>query len=278
MSACFCASVIPNTLRFSGLLSGVCVSSSPDFVGTTAVMFSLDDVDALADAICFCFRGGMIGVCVCGIRCCVKYEGELSRSIVQLSGERVTLQLWWCIFDICLDGSGCLFMLERASSFALALHWRSVGVTAESAAGCTRAASPSANQQLTATALPSSPPPTTSYHCITASSRPLPPHQHLLTYRQEPTLITHLSTHTQHRQHGSRGHHDCVRAPISRSSNRAEDILVQDTVTDNITVWTTPNLLVTATTCPHAGRRKPMPPTSSSTARPKQTPSQALVL
>ena len=64
ISACFCASVIPNTLRFSGLLCGVCVSSSPVFVGTTAVMFSSDDVDALADAICFCFRGGMVlGVC-----------------------------------------------------------------------------------------------------------------------------------------------------------------------------------------------------------------------
>ena len=64
ISACFCASVIPNTLRFSGLLCGVCVSSSPVFVATTAVMFSFDDVDALADAICFCFRGGMVlGVC-----------------------------------------------------------------------------------------------------------------------------------------------------------------------------------------------------------------------
>lgn len=124
MSACFCASVIPNTLRFSGLLSGVCVSSSPVFVGTTAVMFSLDDVDALADAICFCFRGGMIGVCMCVFRCYVRYERELSRRMIQSSGGRVELQLRWCISDICLDGSGCLFMVERASSFALALHWR----------------------------------------------------------------------------------------------------------------------------------------------------------
>lgn len=51
----------------------------------------------------------------------------------------------------------------------------------------------------------------------------------------------------------------------------------QAVITDTTTVWTTPNPHVTATTCPHAGRRKPTPPTSSSTARPKQTPSQASV-
>jgi hypothetical protein len=63
MSACFCASVIPNVLRFSGLHCGVCVCSSPVFVGTMAAMigmFSLDEADALADASCFCFRGGMM--------------------------------------------------------------------------------------------------------------------------------------------------------------------------------------------------------------------------
>ena len=52
----------------------------------------------------------------------------------------------------------------------------------------------------------------------------------------------------------------------------------QVTITDHIIGWTTPNPLVMATTYPHAGRRKPMPPTSSSTARPKRTPSQASVL
>jgi hypothetical protein len=63
MSARFCASVMPNTLRFSGLRCGVCVCSSPVFVGTmaqvsgNASMFSLD---ALADAGCFCFRGGIM--------------------------------------------------------------------------------------------------------------------------------------------------------------------------------------------------------------------------
>ena len=65
MSACFCASVIVIAPRFAGLRSGVCVSSSPVFVGSIADgtgkdgMSSLDDVDALADAICFCFRGGI---------------------------------------------------------------------------------------------------------------------------------------------------------------------------------------------------------------------------
>jgi len=65
MSACFCASVIAIAPRFSGLRSGVWVSSSPVFVGSTEGgagkegMSSLDEVDALADAICFCFRGGI---------------------------------------------------------------------------------------------------------------------------------------------------------------------------------------------------------------------------
>ena len=65
MSACFCASVIVIAPRFAGLRSGVCVSSSPVFVGRIADgtgkdgTSSLDDVDALADAICFCFRGGI---------------------------------------------------------------------------------------------------------------------------------------------------------------------------------------------------------------------------
>lgn len=51
--------------RFSGLLSGVCVSSSPVLVSTMVGgagkegMFSLDEVDALAKAVCFCFRGGI---------------------------------------------------------------------------------------------------------------------------------------------------------------------------------------------------------------------------
>ena len=57
MSACFCASVIVIAPRFAGLRSGVCVSSSPVFVGSMADgtgkdgMSSLDDMDALADAI-----------------------------------------------------------------------------------------------------------------------------------------------------------------------------------------------------------------------------------
>lgn len=93
MSACFCASVIPNTLRFSGLLSGVCVSSSPVFVGTTAVVLSLDDTDALADAICFCFRGGMVCCVLCRCFYYVKYVGGVSRRIIQPSGENMLSQL-----------------------------------------------------------------------------------------------------------------------------------------------------------------------------------------
>jgi hypothetical protein len=72
MSACFCASVMVIAPRFAGLRSGVWVSSSPVFVGNMADgtgkdgMSSLDEVDALADAICFGFRGGISGeLCFC---------------------------------------------------------------------------------------------------------------------------------------------------------------------------------------------------------------------
>lgn len=87
MSACFCASVIPNTLRFSGLRWGVCVSSSPVFVATMAEaagsvgMFSLDEVDALADASCFCFRGGILWY-VCSVENCGRMDAENFYSIV----------------------------------------------------------------------------------------------------------------------------------------------------------------------------------------------------
>lgn len=66
MSACFCASVIVIAPRFAGLRSGVWVPSSPVFVGSMADgtgkdgMRSLEDSDALVDAVCFCFRGGIL--------------------------------------------------------------------------------------------------------------------------------------------------------------------------------------------------------------------------
>jgi hypothetical protein len=69
MSACFCASVIVIAPRFAGLRSGVWVSSSPVFVGSMAEGTGKDgmrSLDALADAICFCFRGGILcELCSC---------------------------------------------------------------------------------------------------------------------------------------------------------------------------------------------------------------------
>lgn len=65
MSACLCASVMVIALFFSGLCSGVCDCSSSVFaspkVGGTgkAGMLSLEATDALADAACFCLRGGI---------------------------------------------------------------------------------------------------------------------------------------------------------------------------------------------------------------------------
>jgi hypothetical protein len=63
-------------------------------------------------------------------------------------------------FDICLDGSGFVYAgLERASSFA---RWRftGAGVTAEGAAGYSRAASPSATDNCYYTIITT----TTNYH------------------------------------------------------------------------------------------------------------------
>ena len=131
------------------------------------------------------------------------------------------LRLWWFVGYI-LDGLGCLFCLcslWRASSFALVLHWRwrhrgkcrwLVTVTPEPH-----------RHQLPAT-IPSSPLPTTpTYHYIAPISHPLPPYQHQLTHRNS-RHSSQLANLTPHRQHGSRGHHDRVRATISGSSSRAE--------------------------------------------------------
>lgn len=66
MRACFCASVMPIASRLAGLRSGVCISSSPVFVRTieggagNEGMFSLEEIDASANAVCFCLRGGML--------------------------------------------------------------------------------------------------------------------------------------------------------------------------------------------------------------------------
>jgi hypothetical protein len=126
MSACFCASVIPNTLRFSGLLWGVCVSSSPVFVGTTAVMFSLDDVDALADAICFCFRGGMM-CCVCVVLLyvvCKKFVAYIYPIEWWKCSVAIVLVCFWYMFGrigVCLRWLGESFIFR---ALKLALHWR----------------------------------------------------------------------------------------------------------------------------------------------------------
>ena len=152
---------------------------------------------------------------MCGCFCYVKYERGLSRIIIQSSGERVVLQLWWCIFDICLDGSGCLFVLERASSFALALHWR---CRWRHRGKCRWLVTPEPHRhQLTST----------DNYCyiITTTTQPL----HTTAFHQPPGLYHHINTisltgksrHssylsnlTQYRQHGSRGHYDRVRATI----------------------------------------------------------------
>lgn len=90
MSACFCASVIVIGPRFAGLRSGVCVSSSPVFVGSMADgtgkdgMSSLDEVDALADAICFCFRGGISRELCCFCHGILEEQGESTVMLIKL--------------------------------------------------------------------------------------------------------------------------------------------------------------------------------------------------
>ena len=150
-------------------------------------------------------------------------------------------------------------------------------VIAESAAACNRAASPSANEHCQLLLHHHHHLPTATYHRIAPLYHPLPPHLHRLTHMQEPTLITpHQTSHNTANMVLEATM--IVYVPLSREAPTQSRIHgSRVTATNNTTVWTTPNPLVTATTYLHAGRRKPMPPTSSSTARPKQTPSQASV-
>lgn len=108
----------------------------------------------------------------------------MPRRIIQSSGGRVVLQLCWCVFGICLDGSGFVYAgLERASSFARS-SWRftGAGVTAESAAGYTRAASPSATDNCCYTII------TTTNHSVPLHCTSLP-----------TSSITPASAHSQAR-------------------------------------------------------------------------------
>jgi hypothetical protein len=101
-----------------------------------------------------------------------------------------------CFLDMCLDGSGFVYAgLERASSFARS-SWRftGAGVTAEGAAGCTRAASPSATDNCCCYTIIT----TTNYHkplhCTRLpTSSATPPSAHLQaradTHHTSPTSL-----------------------------------------------------------------------------------------
>ena len=150
-------------------------------------------------------------------------------------------------------------------------------VIAESAAACNRAASPSANEHCQLLLLHHHHLPTATHHCLAPLFHPLPPHRYRLTHRQEPKPITpHQTSHNTANMVLEATM--IVYVPLSREAPKESRTHgSQVTTTDNTTVWTTLNPPATATTYLHAGRRKPMPPTSSSTARPKRTPSQASV-
>lgn len=67
--------------------------------------------------------------------CFISRVRDLSRSIIQSSGENMLSQLWLFV-GLYSDGLGCLFCLCRLGELHLS-RWRftGVGVTAESAAG-----------------------------------------------------------------------------------------------------------------------------------------------
>lgn len=155
-------------------------------------MFSLDDVDALADAICFCFRGGMVlGICEISLYVECKRLVAWYLSVVRWRSSCVIVVVCWMYFG--RIGVFVLFMPAwRASSFALALHWRW-----RHRGKCRWLVTPEPHRHQLPAAIPSSPPLTTStYLYIATISEPPPPHRHQLTHRQEPTLITPHRPHT----------------------------------------------------------------------------------
>ena len=121
-------------------------------------MFSLDEVDALADASCFCFRGGMMWY----VRLIAQYvENRMtqSRAFIQLGCTEIVLQWWWrSIRNVWTDPGVCLCCELR---FALALHWR--WRHCGKCRSCYRAASPSATPALTTDSCYT----ITTHHCIT---------------------------------------------------------------------------------------------------------------
>jgi len=206
MSACFCASVIVIALRFAGLRSGVCVSSSPVFVGSMADgagkdgMSSLDEVDALADAICFCFRGG-ISFEVCRCRGCFteRFEGAVMSYLRRASYGAIVCKL------IYRDGLGSGPKQTAKSSSpsgvtdfdprkqpleapaALSRNSTTTELSIDNPSYLTRTpTSASPLDYLTISA--------TAYHRISPARAQSPKHSHL----------------SQHRQDGSRGDYDCV--------------------------------------------------------------------
>lgn len=89
------------------------------------------------------------------------------------------------------------------------------------------------------------------------SASPILHRQYIPARAQLPPLFNI----SEHRQDGSRGDHDCVCPSFCLIEHGLTNRTHQDQSLTRTTASTTRSLLVTVTTCPHAGRRKPTPPT-----------------